>query len=466
MGVGVRPFIVALLGAVVFLLYPLNSYATGEYYIELGSESSEEEAIAQWKLLADKHKEVLGSMQFFPTTVLHKSDNKVTTRIQAGPLNTKLDAYRICGKLFEDNVPCFVVEGEHHEASVNIVREQKQEMAEAAESLPWLAGQLPVNDNIPRPLATTPAFQPQPVEVVEQEEEDEGFFSWIFGSDDDEEKAPAPVAATAEAAPASNAKGEVEVAEAIRVPLTNDEMLFKPEFTKQSQPIKPVAIPIPTEERASEPVSEPGWVNVRSFAEEDSASLFWQTVREQEPIQTAGLRVRVLEPLVERNRGEVSLNIGPFAGRADALTFCREIIRRKNADLYCEFQQQEEQAVASKLVSPRYHHSQRYNRRQAAMEARYGRRGSSMLQPSRPSKVFWLQVAMENTQMQALQRWDDLREQHPDLLEGLRSSVSATLMDGTKYMVRVGPLDSNAAAAELCSSLKNRGVSCKIYSNM
>src|SRR5690606_9480317 len=99
----------------------------------------------------------------------------------------------------------------------------------AAVALPWLQGESDGSAGessdavlLASAQASGSANAVPPEAQPEEEEESGGFFSWLFGSDEDEsakeEPAPEPQIAEAPLAPLVNARGEVEVAEAIRVP--------------------------------------------------------------------------------------------------------------------------------------------------------------------------------------------------------------------------------------------------------
>ncbi|MFO0389965.1 MAG: SPOR domain-containing protein [Alphaproteobacteria bacterium] len=443
--------IIALFGAAVFLLTAHNSRAGDAYYIEIGKESSEEEALLQWQAYSEKYADTLGGLQFHPVTVLHQDSNQVGTRIQAGPLPAKLDAYRLCGRFIDDKVPCFIVEGAEKKKGENTSYNGQQQAI-----LPWLQSQQQVSEEVP--LEITEA-------VESNDDSDSGFFSWIFGDDEDEQ--------SGNKQPVTNKKGEVEVAEAINVPVTADAKPMytaRPVFehTSKPDPVPAPAIISPAKSMAEASTSTDSgvWLTVKTFADNEKASAFWQAVRASDPIQTAGYRVKIVRPFTDSGEDNVSLNIGPFADNADARNLCHTVIQSKNAGLRCDIAVGESRLPESKLVSPRFEHGKRYERRRQALQNRYNRREAGLLSEQNRTKVYWVQVAVAENQMDALKSWDDLREQHPDLLEGLRSSVSATLMKGSKYMVRVGPLESGSAATELCTNLTGRGVPCRIYSNM
>ncbi len=456
MGVNVRHMLGGLLSAAYFVFIPHAVLADTRYYVEIGQEVTEEEAVLQWKSYSEKYSDILKGLDFHPVTVIHQNDRSVGTRVQAGPLPTKFDAYSICGKLFDDKVPCFIVEGAEK------IERPHASGGQATIVLPWM-----------QQAENNTGSQPVPVEISEatKDDEDTGFFSWIFGDDDDDLKS------SKAKEDAANKEGEVEVSEAINVPVTvnaTPQYTAKPTFIDQSKP-EPIPAPVikPLEQRMAEAssgawqASGSVWLAIKSFASEEDATAFWQDVRSAEPAQTAGYRVRLVQPYMADERKKlVSINVGPFAEQGDAGSFCQNIIQKMNSSLACEFSSTEQDMERSRLVTPRFEHSKRYERRRRMHRSRYNQREASLLSEQNRTKIYWVQVAVAESQMEALKTWDELREEHPDLLEGLRSSVSATMMRGSKYMVRVGPLESGSAATELCTSLTGRGVPCRIYSNM
>lgn len=428
-----------------------TGYAYGEYYIEVGSEFGEEEAMLQWQQLSKKYPETLGKLEFYPTTIVHKDTNKVSTHIQAGPLHTKLDAYSICGQLFDDNMPCFIVEGMDHSvyARQDATTENKPEM------LPWLM------DEQPDESKETGHIRQEPVTINTRPKEEKGLFSWILsGFKSDEE----------DITPARNNryhKGRVEVAEAIRVPLSSDTIASSPvTFTNdKGSTFTPSEI---AQANAQTMMDQEGWLVIQNFISDDRASGFWQSLRDRDPIQTAGFKVRIVRPVVqEEGVPSVRLHIGPFAGLADANRFCKTIVQTKNERLQCRYLSEAEvAAMGDSTVSTEFSHTDRYYQRHKEWQMARRLARQSLEHPVMPQKVFWLHVATAKSQMEALQTWDAMRQKHADLLEGLRSSVSATLSQDTQYVLRIGPLESNSAASELCALLQKRQIFCRVYSNL
>ncbi len=439
------------------------------YYIELGSETTEEDAMQQWREISDHFSGQLSGLQFYPVTVVQAS-GKVVTRIQAGPIASKARAQDICARLFAENTPCFVIEGEkdlHAKAPEKPVEPKTSDSG----LMPWHQGGnfdsgASVNEEVLASASdeSAVAMAAEPEEATEEKAEEPeekssgGFLPWIFGSDDEYEdaKEEKPVAAEK---PAGEAK--VEVAEAIRVPLSDNE---------DAKPVIAQAQSVPHDPEPEAPAvmddSGAGWLNVAAFYDEDNASGFWQDVRASAPKQAAGLRVRIARPLLSRGKRAVVLNVGPFPSAAEAMSFCNQGIKPLNDDLACRFERQEPMQT-TQIRPPRYQHGNLYEARRRQLSGNRGNRGrSSMSSPRAEQKQYWAQVVSAKSQVKALQAWDNLRAAHPDLLEGARSSVSASLGRNSDYVVRVGPLGSREEAVDLCGKLQEKGTPCKVYSNM
>jgi hypothetical protein len=404
--------------AVIFIALSCSHAANADefYYVELGSRPTASEAEQYWsELKATKAASALEGLEYRARAV-YVAKKRVETRVQAGPIEDKREARKICQALFKLQVSCFVVEGELAKA---------ENKSHVEETLPWLLE--PV-----RPIVVTQETAP----VVQ--EEGEGFMPWLFGSGKENSQN------------VSDAK--VEVAEAIRVPLTNT-----PDNT--SRPVEvtpivesPVAITsnsvTPLDEQGKPVVETPGWLIITRFADEDDATLFWQAVRDKVPNQAAGLRVKTIRSL--SRKGGTSLNIGPFGSEHDALEFCRNGVLPINGELSCRF------SSAEQLNRDRMH------RRDEGMEERYRNRRSDG-EDEVQRKIYWVQIAAATDQMEAMQKWESIQQKHPELLERVRGSVFAADGNNAGFVVRLGPLKTISEASNLCSKLQQSDVFCTVY---
>jgi len=417
---------------VFMLLLPIaNSFAADEaYYIELGGDVSEDAAAEQWKTLSTTYKTQLGSLQFFPKTVI-EGGKPSSVRIQAGPIATKEKAEKTCHRLFAHKVSCFVIEGLENAppASVVSLPEKVKEQSTTQADLPWLRKKPPEQD----------------VVEVQPAREEHSMWSWLTGKkkletenapiviEDLQPHTPAPVKPVA--APVEEKEANVEVTEAVHVPLSDGNGTVpasQPITIRQIDPAKATTI-------ASNDTGKSGWLIVPGFADDNSALSAWQSIRSAVPQKAAGLRVRVVQPLAHSNT-KTSLNIGPFATRADAEAFCQNGVQAADSKLHCHFTDKESTAIEEALVP----------------------RAKPAFDPAKPSKQYWAQIITAPSQSEALEQWQELKTGNADLLKDVRSSISPSQTRKNAYVVRIGPLADNNDALSLCSTLQERGIHCSV----
>lgn len=438
---------IAAMLMVVAALLPATGYARNEYYIEVGADEKKD-AGEQWKLLVRNHKDLLGKLKYYPKQVMD-GDTVIATRIQAGPFASKAKAQKTCTALFEKKIPCFVLEGLSDgppPSSVISLSDKMSPRTQKVVSLPWLAAEAP-------PPAPAPEEQS----------------SWVPDMPDmpwDSDKKETKEAKPAEEKPAAG--GKVEVAEAIRVPLS-DSNEPAPLAVIHDQPVTVESLPqeeVKHHEDLEPPVpaatAASGWINIESFDDEDAATRFWQKVRKKSAAATSSLRVRIVRSLIGRGSNAV-LAVGPFAGQYEADSFCHDAIWELDNGLRCSFtdKPQAASAPAPETQAAVASHSDAYAERRKQFRRPINNPGAS--EPVvLSSRLYWLQVLTAPSEMEALQKWEQVRTDNSDLLEGMRSSVSASLTDKTSYVVRIGPMTDNGKAIALCDKLHERGVQCRV----
>lgn len=380
-----RPFAAIIL--IFFILFGVKARAeeTVYYYLELGDEPNQQAAETKWEKLSESHAAVLGGLEFHPTIIL-RADRTVIIRIHAGPLDGKNAAQKKCLQLFALGTPCFVLEGGKRPYAAGSTGVQGL----SPDNLPWSA---------------------------------ESLLPWLSRD-------------------RRTGEAEVEVAEAIRVPL--------PEEMGEAPEIRPTFAPVP-EMRESRDVIR-GWVDVRPFKDEQDAIAFWQSVRRVVPEMAAGLRVRVTRPLAERDAADTALHIGPFAGEQDAMEFCRAGIAPVSGNVLCRFTEAEP-GIAEPLLSDRY------------MRREYSPQAPATGSPAAEmpgAKGAWVQILSASGEEEALKAWERLRSEHGDILGSFPNHIEASPEDGG-YAVRIGPFAINSDAISLCIRLQQRGIHCRIY---
>jgi hypothetical protein len=81
------------------------------YWLQLGSFSSEGNAIKEWKRLRQSHDDLLGSMSVNLQTPQLGGTAKQLFRLRAGPVQSRKDANRMCRELKDRKIPCISVKG-------------------------------------------------------------------------------------------------------------------------------------------------------------------------------------------------------------------------------------------------------------------------------------------------------------------------------------------------------------------
>ena len=103
-----RNSLALLLGA---SLLPMQSHAVeAVYMMQLGSFQTQEEAESYWSEIQSKHKAALGSVNAQVRSVVLPPDDKVAFRTQAGPVQSRDEADRICAQISNAGDECFVME--------------------------------------------------------------------------------------------------------------------------------------------------------------------------------------------------------------------------------------------------------------------------------------------------------------------------------------------------------------------
>jgi len=431
-----------VLAAVMLAMQAAPGFADDEtYYIELGGNLPDSDAQKEWETLSAKYKRELGGLKYYPKKVL-EAGTHVTTRIQAGPVANQARAEKICSRMFAHDVPCFVIE----EASgtppsmVISLAETSEEQPVGSASMPWQAA---------------PAPPPAPAEIAASPPP--AVLPWRARPNE-------TMAVDANA----HTQAKVEVAEAVRVPLSDTRVMANAPVSESPLPsLTPPAAATASMTDDRHVVS--GWLNVASFPDEDMALAFWQGVRTTVPRETAGLHVRIMKPLISTEQQDTSLNIGPFDNREAADAFCRSGVLSINPNLRCRFGTIESAQTQPAASSLRYAHADDYEARRRAVAEHRREAGLSSANPgsmARNEKTFWVQVVSADSEMDALRQWEGIRTGNADLLKGKRGSVSARRGDANDYAVRVGPLADKDEAITLCHALKDRKIDCSVLASM
>ncbi len=412
--------------------------ADSDFYVEVGKDTTKEKAATDWKDLSAKYKG-LSKLKYFPKNVI-QGGTTVGIRMQAGPIADKAKAQKICSKLFKDNVPCFVIEGNGSAPTEVMNLSEKAETKIASGGTPSAGG----SSWLPW-LNTSEVNQPPPPPVQEAPApaKESSMLPWLNQKPD-------------------MRKPQVQVAEAIRVPLTdnfdpngsgkvtvNSLPDIKPTFRKQfaENNMAPAAGSV----SGAGVKTGAGWLTLDTFANEDVATSFWEEAHSGlSKTDSKNLHVRVQKSLMSQSKA--ALSVGPFASNTVALAFCDKI-QARDRGLNCNF----EGTVASDTRGNAYNNRRMADSRRRPSENPYG----AISPAAGPSKQYWVQVLSAQNQMEALRQWESMKSTNADVLNGMRSSV--TTSPKTKdYVVRVGPIANNDDAIKFCGKLQDRGIKCSV----
>lgn len=242
----------------------------------------------------------------------------------------------------------------------------------------------------------------------------------------------------------------VEVAEAIRVPLT--QKVAPPPIAESSISLpgsgKLKKLGMPSGDTGDEKTL---WAQIFYFGDQQTALAYWEAFRAENP-SFPPVRVRVTQPYAAKLGGEkrVSLRVGPF-NRADMVTgLCDEV--EDSADIGCKpVAEMGKSAVAgfdrSKFLRGRYEQQ----------------RASQRLQTTEP--MYWVQLGAYGSKGQADKHWSELSQRHKPLLDQVAPNVASPIMNSAMkpiYRLRTGPYAMRTGADTLCANVKASGGDCLV----
>lgn len=319
---------------------------------------------------------------------------------------------------------------------------------------------------------TTSETTPAPVAVASAAQEDDdkpGFFGRLFGrSSKHEEKtavaasepapAPAPVPVKADTA----VKGDVEVAEAIRVPVSSDESPSPAKYqtiSADNSSNSPLSV-------VDGDSSSAYWVQISYFKTEARAYAFYNRLKAASPQTFAKTRMRVTKPFVQNKRA--SLRVGPFASQDEAQSICSAAETRS---MRCTLIH-DDTPTAPVAAAPR---AKRYPSPLEAVDIpAYRNKPSADSLPTGESSAAapvapgisdtgiaaqWVNLGQYASSQEAWSRWKDLQAATP-ALQKVKPAITGML--GSKnFQLRAGPFDTDIEAENICQILVKAGNTCQ-----
>ncbi|MDX2073816.1 MAG: SPOR domain-containing protein [Alphaproteobacteria bacterium] len=383
-----------------------------EFYIELGRSTTEAEAKSIWETIRDANKKILGDYDVYPNQII-QPDGNFTYRIQAGPMLDKQEAERVCNRLFRRKVPCFVIEGFDPKKSQTFDGGEEKAPSKFGlqDFLPWAQPAPPVPIVVQAPEVEK---APKKNEEVKTEE-------------------------------APKAAAKVDVAEAIAVPVTENNQVTVDQVTVDEAPSvfsfdNFFSSNNDAKEETKPSIAVAGWLSVQPFLNEQSAAAFWKNLRQRAATETKGLSMKMVHPVVSHDIPKVLLVLGTFPSEQVAMEFCSKYIAASRY-LECLFSVQPPQG--EEAGTP-------------------GLNVASHSPAAEEYSLFWVDVLSEKSQDKALEKWERIRTDNDDLLSDVRSQITTSLANPGSYMVRIGPLKVRHRATRLCNALKARKINCAV----
>jgi len=568
----VNRFARRLLNAGAFFLLALAitvkpAAADNAFLLQLGMFDSEDQANQQWNEVKSKNTDLLGTLNLHIAEVSLPPDNKTTYRTQAGPLESREQAVKICNELLARSVKCYVVEtamfgntpaenqsqaavakpaeAKPAAAPLHTITEEDTAHADdpdyipppvdsgpviisstggapvvpASASSPAELAEMPIaptpaapanpapvqvaaaeppthaaaasakktssndedeDDDVPAPVlkknvttlpaapssehyvagrephfldqepqptqamaaATPPAMAtapvPPPAAPAEQPKEKPGFFSRLFGSSSE----PA-----APATPKSGVVGSVNVAEAVRVPLSS----VNTPPARKIVPVMPGAYGAGS--TPSSPTDKTLWAQVSYFRDEEQALTFYRQFAAAYPQFTDGVRIRITRPFGMRaNAARVSLRVGPFLGTDDVRTICA-VATRWSAR--CTVVRDIGASVAMNAAPD--HAAQRSRAERARAE-----------EAPQVTGKFWAQFGTYHSSLEAWDAWRELKATHRKIIGHMRPNVTTPPESSAKadaFRLRAGPFNTEERANAFCSKLQETSADCLVLSD-
>lgn len=457
-------------------LYTGTAQAESSYLLQLGSFPSEQEAHQHWDGVYSTNGDLLVNVPPRIARATLPPDDMTVYRLQAGPLPGKAEAQRLCSVLASRKQECYVVETALPQLPSDVVSKQETSTSSDNDSvfssfLPWVDSEPAQPDQTAVPPVTPPATQTK----------ESGFFAKLWSTSDEESQplpstlpspgtsdtaepeplAAAPVPAPMELAPVpalanmdSSERGNVNVAEAVRVPLTQPNQFVQPQRISTAPGQLGVLKGYPSQQFHQKSL----WAQLSYFEDQQSALAYWEQFRMSNPGMPP-LRIRITRPynLVSTGESRVSLRVGSFVNGTDVGSFCRA---NAASDLHCQVIK--DLGSSATANQPRYREP--YNRYAGRNRSSY--RAAAAQQLLGPQASYWVQLGAYASPREADYAWKYIQEYAGPALKNHKPHIATPSMGSNvaagSYRLRTGPFALRLSADNLCSTLRQAGQACLV----
>ncbi|MEI7668974.1 MAG: SPOR domain-containing protein [Pseudomonadota bacterium] len=291
-------------------------------------------------------------------------------------------------------------------------------------------------------------IEPKFEEVKEDEEknvEKPGFFSRLFGTTPAKPKE--SVKKETVASPKNDSVANVDVAEAIRVPLSKDNNSESKSANITDSRIAPFAQQFPSQENRKY------WAQINYFSDELQAQGFYEDFRNQYSEISDGLRIKITHPYGKSGKSSrISLRVGAFANSSQVKIICDTAIKKgyscKNVKELSAFSENENFANNPSITS-----EQTINNEE------------SFLSKSEQQPSYWVQLGSYSSPDEAWDKWSNVKKKFKKIIGKYEANVAEpenNSSDTTTYRLRFGAFNSSESASSICNKLSNSGENCLV----
>lgn len=307
-----------------------------------------------------------------------------------------------------------------------------------------------------------------------KEDNKPGFFGRLFGSSSDDDK-------TKETQPA-NIKGNVEVAEAIRVPLSSsnqeqDESVSIEPVIEGAKPA-PGTVIVPEKVRPASPHLY--WAQMSYFSSEKVAYEFNDHLRKYLPKEMNNVRLKVTRPFGNKNK-KASLRVGAFYSLDDVKSVCNEARTQGFRCTTIRDVVTDVPEIATSRAGKRKYLSPldaveipAYRAPKNAIPAPEPKASVevdgqpvSAAPSSAPVSVSdtgiggqWVELGQYDSAQLAWNRWKELQESVPQIGKA-RAAITGAL-GGKSFQLKVGPFTTDVDAENVCKAIVKTGNNCTV----
>lgn len=254
--------------------------------------------------------------------------------------------------------------------------------------------------------------------------------------------------------PSGSSGADVEVSEAVRVPLTQGQPQAEPTLAQEHARLAtpPMAMGTPSQQQ---PGAKTLWAQIGYFANQQHALAYWDMFRKANP-SFPPVRVRITSPYKSTSYGtpQLSLRVGPFDQGAFVADICDEIVSStKDSDypLDCKTVVDMNESVTPRVA--------RATPQQAKQETALSSR------PALDTEMYWVQLGSFASPAEADTFWHQLTAAQKPVLDGLAPNIAPPIMSSSMepvFRLRVGPYPLRHPADTICAGLQSRGSQCLI----